>query len=141
MPYRFIDHTADIAVEVEAASMEDLFALACHAWRDAALESCDTCSTDSRFITLSANNYEELLITLLNELNYLLYSGRWSFNSVGSIELNKFADGVTVNAEVLGEDYNSETERIKVEIKAVTYHDIRIEEHEGRFGTRIVFDI
>ena len=82
MPYQFIEHTADIAVEILANSIEDLFSISCYAWRDAALEIEDSSLTDEQTISLCADSFEELLVQLLNELNFLLSTKHWVFNSV-----------------------------------------------------------
>ena len=141
MPYRFIEHTADIAVEVEAITIDDLFALSCHAWRDAALEEIDTSSIEWRYVSFASENYEELLVQLLNELNFLLYTGKWVFNSIDNLEVRENNNSISLSAEILGEPFNETVHILKEEIKAVTYHQLKIETQSGSFRTRIVFDI
>ncbi len=141
MPYRFIEHTADIAVEVEAITIEDLFSLSCHAWRDAALESTDTSSTESKFIYFSAGTPEELLVQLLGEINFLLYTHQWVFNSVEELKIFSDDNGYKLYADLLGEMLDQNIHHLKEEIKAVTYHQMKIEKAEGYFHTRIVFDV
>lgn len=141
MSYRFIEHTADIAVEVESITIQDLFAFACHAWRDAALESNDVPSTEIKSISVSGNSYEELLIQLLSELNYLLYVEKWVFNSVESIIIGVEGTSLKLIAEFFGDIFNSEEYNLKDEIKAITYHQAEIQKKGDLYMTRIVFDI
>ncbi|MEW6701812.1 MAG: archease [Bacteroidota bacterium] len=141
MSYRFIEHTADVAVEVEAYSLEDLFSISCHAWRDAALQSDDINSTDERKIFLTALSYEELLVQLLSELNFFLYTNKWVFNSVKKLRLIEEEESLKLFAEVLGNPLDENIHHLKEEIKAVTFHQMKIVKKEGNFSTRVVFDI
>ena len=141
MPYKFIEHTADIAVEVKAGSLEDLFSLSCHAWRDAALESVDTSSTEWKFVYFSAGTAEELLVQLLGEINFLLYAHQWVFNSVEELKIITDDNEFKLYADLLGGPLDFTVHHMKEEIKAVTYHQMRIEKNEELYTTRIVFDI
>jgi SHS2 domain-containing protein len=141
VPYKFIEHTADIAVEVEAVTIEDLFSLSCHAWRDAALESSDTSSTESKFIYFSAGTLEELLVQLLGEINFMLFTHQWVFNSVEELMIVQDNAAYKLYADLLGEMLDHNTHHVKEEIKAVTYHQMKIEKINNNYHTRIVFDI
>ena len=141
MPYRFIEHTADIAVEVSANTLEELFTISCHAWRDTALDSVDTSSTDEQIICVKAESCEALLIKFLSELNFLLYTKKWVFNSISRLEIKKENSSLILNSEILGENYDETIHYLKEEIKAVTFHQMKIEKHEDIFKTLIVFDI
>ncbi len=141
MPYKFIEHNADIAVEVEANSIEDLFSIACHSWHEAALESVDSVSSDVKLISLNAESYEELLVQLLSELNFLLYSKKWVFNSVSKLEMVKGKDSVKLFAEIFCEPFNENYHQLKEEIKAITFHQMKIEKKGNNYSTLIVFDI
>lgn len=141
MSYRFIEHTADIAVEVESITIQDLFSFACHAWRDAAIESNDVPSTESKTISVLGNSYEELLIQLLSELNFLLYGEKWVFNSVESILIGVEETTLKLTADIYGDQFNDADYKLKEEIKAVTYHQADIQKKGDLFFTRLVFDI
>lgn len=141
MTYRFIEHTADIAVEVEASTIEDLFSLSCHAWRDAALESADTSSTEWKFIYFNAVSLEALLVQFLSEINFLLYTHQWIFNSVEELKIISDEKEFKLYADILGEPLDHNIHHLKEEIKAVTYHQMKIEKTDNNYITRIVFDI
>lgn len=141
MSYRFIEHTADVAVEVEAYSLEGLFSISCHAWRDAALQSNDITSTDEQKIFLAAVSYEELLVQLLSELNFFLYTKKWVFNSVEKLRLIEEGESLKLFAEILGNPFDENVHHLKEEIKAVTFHQMKIEKKDEVYSTRVVFDI
>ncbi len=69
--YKFVDHTADIAAELKGSSLQDIFEAGGKAWFSAITDDESIAADDSMEIELSANSQEELLVTFLNELNYL----------------------------------------------------------------------
>lgn len=141
MPYKFIEHTADIAVEVEEDSLEKLFASACNAWCDSALINNNPASIDSKKIIFTSGSLEELLVELLSELNFQLYTKKWVYTSVKNILLEKLNSNYHLVAEVFGQPLDESSIEMKEEIKAVTFHQMNIEKNGSNFFTRIVFDI
>lgn len=141
MPYKFIEHTADIAVEVEEDSLEKLFTSACNAWRDSALVNKNPANIDSKKFIFTSGSLEELLVELLSELNFQLYTKKWVYVSVKNILLKKFNTNYHLAAEVFGQLLDQASIELKEEIKAVTFHQMNIEKNGKNFFTRIVFDI
>lgn len=140
MSYKFLDHTADIAVEVHADTIEDLFISAAAAWSEAVIEFNEEGQQEKR-IYLSESTLEELLVSFLAELNYLLYSKRWMFNRIISIVLEPRQGTWNLNCLITGNELNNKEYTIKEEIKAVTFHQMLIQQLEGQYTTRIIFDI
>jgi len=137
--YKFIDHTADIAFEVSADSYEELFTASAEAWKEAVLENPQINGKEERKIIIKEDSLEELLVSFLNELNFLFLSKKWIFNSIKNISVKN--NGVwKLNSVLLGEPLLKE-HIIKSEIKAVTFHQMDIKKINNNFTTRIVFDI
>lgn len=141
MPYKFIEHTADIAVEVEGKTIEELFTSSFYAWRDAVLELNNIKNDHSKKFLFNANSTEELLIEMLSELNYQLYTKKWIALSIKKLMIQKLNESYHLEVEVFGQSFNPDNHFIKEEIKAVTFHQMNIEERNGTYFTRIVFDI
>ncbi len=91
-------------------------------------------------IDLSASSKEELLITFLNELNYLLITKKWLYSSIHSIKIFNDTDGCELSVELNGTELKKDIQ-LKQEIKSVTYHQVEIVEAEGNYSTLVVFDI
>lgn len=83
-------------------------------------------------LKLSAVDTESLLVAFLTELLYLLERDREAFDRI-RIELK---DG-SLEADLSGLPVISQ----KKEIKAVTYHNLRIDRSGERYETTIVFDV
>ena len=139
--YNFLDHTADIALDVEADTLDELFTASAFAWRDSISDDKESSQPQERSLVLSENDLEILLVSFLSELNFLFQSESWMMNSIKYIEIGKEDDGWTLSVKILGGNFNRNELRLKTEIKAITYHQMEIKEKDGKFSTRIVFDI
>lgn len=137
--YKFIDHTADIAVEVQGRTIEELFLNSADAWRTAALEKNDLIGDVEITLYLECETLEQLLVSFLNELNFLLINKKWLTVSISKIEILQ-KDKVILSVMLLGHPI-SDLHSLKAEIKSVTYHQMNIEKKADNYFTRIVFDI
>jgi SHS2 domain-containing protein len=138
--YKFVDHTADIAVELIGGSLEDLFTAGAEAWFVSVAGEIKIEDDDMLELELSASSKEELLVTFLNELNYLLMTKKWLCTSIQSIKIFDDADGCELSAELKGIRLKDDLQ-LKQEIKSVTYHQLEIVEKDGDYSTLVVFDI
>jgi len=140
-PYKFIDHTADIAVEVEDNSLEELFRSSAAALLNSLVEFKKTGKSEKKDLALTAESIEELLVSFLNELNFLITVRNWIPAKIISINIIRKNNSINLNSVLMGEVFSSDFHYIKEEIKAVTYHQINIVKTDTGFKTRIVFDI
>jgi SHS2 domain-containing protein len=141
MAFKFIDHPADIAVEVEEHSLEELFKSACFSWREAAMNITSFNKESSKKFIFNAAAPEILLVELLSELNFQLYSKKWVFVTIQNLLISKIVSGYHLEVELFGQTFHPEIHKMKEEIKAITYHQVKIEKVGNLFKTMIVFDI
>jgi len=138
--YKFVDHTADIAVEISGSSLDELFIAGAEAWLVSVVGELNIEDDDSMELELSAESKEELLVTFLNELNYLLITKKWLCSSIQSIKIFDDVDGCELSTELKGIKLKDDIQ-LKQEIKSVTYHQLHIVEKDGGYSTLLVFDI
>jgi len=138
--YKFVDHTADIAVEIIGSSLDELFTAGAEAWLVSVVGELNIEDDDSMELELSASSKEELLVTFLNELNYLLITKKWICSSIQSIKIFDDVDSCELSAELKGAKLKDDIQ-LKQEIKSVTYHQLEIVEKDSNYSTLIVFDI
>ncbi len=135
MPYVVLSHTADTGLEATAETLADLvrelatgmFGLmaltepgAAHKWVE---------------VSIAAPTPEELVVDALSEL---LYQSEVADVIFCAVEVEPAADGLTIKA---GGVPVAEVDPTGPPIKAVTYHDLAVEERpEGWFG-RVYFDV
>jgi SHS2 domain-containing protein len=138
--YKFIDHTADIAAKISGSSLSELFSAGAEAWLVSVVDEKIIEDDDLIELELSASSKEELLVTFLNELNYLLITKKWLCSSIQSLKIFDDADGCDLSAELKGTRIKDDV-HLKHEIKSVTYHQVAIVEKDSNYTTLIVFDI
>lgn len=165
MTYRFVDHTADVGAEIEAATLDALFAEAAAAFTDTLTVREGVRAVDEVRVELVADDLDELMVEWLDELNFrfetegLLVAeaaveiepraaGRASGGRESGWHLEKPSGdkgspgGWHLSAVVRGEAYEPERHPVKVLIKAVTYYRLEVRETEGGgWFARMIFDL
>lgn len=136
LPYEILDHTADTGIEARASSLPALIEnLATGMF--ALIAEIDPCPSDEAIaIEVSAPTEEDLVVEVLSELLYesevedlVLCGFKARMRSRNRIEMT--ARGVpTSDVDVSGPP-----------IKAVTYHDLTVENREGGWFGRVYFDV
>jgi len=135
--YVQLDHTGDIRIKVSGKSIEELFINAAYALFDLITDASKIDSQLSETVEVSGIDKEELLVNWLSELNYLFITESKVFNK---FEIEHLKD-LELSATAIGEKFNSHKHPIRTEIKAVTFHDLQIEQVGDIWETKIVFDI
>jgi SHS2 domain-containing protein len=135
--FEVIDHTADVGIIAYGVDIEELFSNAALALFSLITEPE---SIENKFhldLEVSGGDIDILLIEWLNELIYLF--------DVKHILLNRFdIKSLTHNelqATCYGEDFNAMKHTIKVEIKAATYHMLKIDRSDKGFKAQVILDI
>lgn len=137
--YEMFEHTADIGIRAFGKDMNELFANAAYGlFNQLADLSQVTCAHEEN-IWLEANNLEELLIDWLNELLYLFSVKKCIFRQF-SLRLQ---DDKKLTAVVKGIKADSPVfhKYIKSEVKAATYHGLRIEHKGNLYVAEVIFDV
>ena len=135
--YEFFEHTADIGVRVFGRSLPDLFANATKAMY-AALGEWTTGERVTRQISLPAGTHEDLLHDWLSELLFEFETRRLVFDHFEFTQL----DDAGLKATVTGGIVELARSRPHEEIKAVTYHQLRVERGPGgQWRANVIFDV
>ena len=137
MGYRIFDHTADLGVEVNAATREELYADAVVALFDLLTEPSLVRPETGREMVVNGKDPADLLVNLLREALYLWNGDGWLAKTCTVRQV----DARQVTALLHGEFFDPARHRIKREIKAVTYHQASVEQGGDGWKARIVFDV
>lgn len=138
------DHTADIGMEIFGRTKKDLFANAAGALFDLLIEFPEKKRAAGRgtkgwqkTVTIVGSDVADLLINFLRELLYL-------FNGEALVAGPCRVISCTTKrlvAHLPVERYNETKHTMKTEIKAVTYHSLRVEKQKAGWRARIIFDV
>jgi SHS2 domain-containing protein len=140
MGYKFVEHTADIAVSIFAKTLEGLFLSAAESFKKILADNISNFNITSKNILLTSNSVENLLIEFLNELNYYYSAKRLIYYNYSLFTISKKNNNVDLQS-IINFAYPTDDSKIKHEIKAVTYHNIKIIKTSKSFKTKIIFDI
>ena len=137
MSYTLIDHTADFGIRVSAGSLSELFV-------DTALALTDLLTETDRIkarqvLTLEAEGLDlpDLMVAWLRECLYL-WNGRRKL--IQAIEIRDL-ETTRLVAEVAATPFEAGLHVIRHEIKAVTYHQLRVRQTASGWETAVIFDV
>ncbi len=134
--WRVIDHTADLRLEVRGESLAELFLNAGHALTFLLVGRVNVLPTESRELMLSAPSIEDLLVEWLREL---LFDHQVHGRAFVNGEILELSDTVLKSLAAFGR--TPEGHSMQCEIKAVTYHGLKIIRRGDTYFVRIIFDI
>jgi SHS2 domain-containing protein len=140
MVFRQLEHTADLALEVEAPSLGELFAEALRGLADCVTEVEHLAPRVWCRLEARAPDRERLLVEWLGEALYRFEIERLLF-CAATVEILETSDGWEARGEAAGERFDPERHPYKVALKGVTYHGLRVEPRGGGWRARMVFDL
>jgi SHS2 domain-containing protein len=135
--YKLIDHTADFGIQVFGSDSQALFTNAALALFDVITEMDALKGDDSCNITVSGEDWADLMINWLREILYLWNGKEMLVKSVQILSLSENK----ISAKIYFDAYLPDRHTIKTEIKAVTYHQIQVKRSPTGWKAQIIFDI
>jgi len=135
--YEFINHTADIGIKVRGKTLPELFVNAAYAMFDILLDIGQVEFRHSLRIKIPGGEIEDIFVDWLRELLSRFNTEQWAF---GEFDIHKI-DKAGLEATCKGEKIDPERHRLKTEIKAVTYHGLKIQKNNNLWEVQVIFDI
>ena len=135
--FEFVDHTGDLGVRLSGESLPRLFEQAAEALTFILTDPKTIRIKKTRRFLLEAKTDEELLITWLNELVYLFETKGLLFKTYDVLAVHDHR----LEALAQGESYVEGRHPIKTTVKAATYHQLKIENHQGVWTAQVIFDL
>jgi SHS2 domain-containing protein len=135
--YTIFDHTADLGIRVEADSFESLLVDAAKAVTSVLISNPEAIRPETPVeLRIEGSNPEELLVDWLAEIVYRFSADHMVFSRW---EISRH-DG-PILARAWGEAVAPSRHQIDTEIKAVTYHRLKVEQREGRWLAEVIVDL
>ena len=131
------EHTADLGLRIRAANLDELFAEAGRALTATLVTDVASIRpTTRRQFDMDGDDIEYLLVDWLREVLYVF--------DVERLLLSKFQvtvckEGLTAIAQ--GEVFDSNRHELQHEIKAVTYHALKVQETDAGWLAEVIVDI
>jgi SHS2 domain-containing protein len=131
------DHTADLGLRIRAADLDALFAEAGAALFEAIVEDLKTVGLENRVdISLIGTDREYLFFDWLKELLYHFDTEHLLFVKF-DVHVNE--EGLTGSA--WGEPLDRARHNLEHEVKAITYHGLRVERSGAEWLAEVIVDI
>ena len=129
MSYRLLDHATDAVIEVTASDLNEAFTIAGISVVDITLNPKLVEEKEEKTLTVSGKDLRYLLYNWLEEVIYQLITEGFAIARF-SLDISK--DSIyTINAKIYGEKIDLEKHHYKIEIKAPTFHEMKIEQNSG----------
>ena len=135
--FEIIDHTADVGIIAYGADVEELFSNAALALFSLITELESIEEKMHLDLKVNSDDRDSLLVEWLNELIYLFDVEHILFNrfNIESLTHNQ------LKAICYGETFDPMKHKIKVGVKAATYHMLKLDKNGGGYKAQIIFDI
>jgi SHS2 domain-containing protein len=135
--FEVFDHTADLGLRVRAAALNDLFAEAGVALFSTLVEDLESVGQGEHVeVAVVGSDREYLLFDWLKELLYRFDADHLLFS--------RFVVRVTENGltgEALGEKLDWDRHVLRNEVKAITYHGLKVERDGDGWLAEFIVDI
>lgn len=135
--YEIIEHTADIGIRSFGKTEAEAFENAA-AGMFSLITDLPGIRDEQQFpVEVEAEDHETLLVEWLNELLYLFESNGVLLSRFEIVELGENH----LAGKAWGEPIDTARHELKDDIKAVTYHMLKVEQTEGGWETDVIFDV
>ena len=120
------EHTADIGIEVESSNLSEAFEEVSLSFSEIITGGNLPKSSLSKEVNLEADNLDSLLVDFMS---YLIVLFDTDFFITGSARLEiSNSHNFSLSGNLMGETYDQDTHGYGVEIKAISYHLLVVEE-------------
>ena len=140
--FEFREHTADVQVRSWGSSLEEAFSQTAYSLMSTITPNLKKIIPEvEREIIVEAEDKEALLFDFLSEFLYIFDVDELVFNQIYVSKIEKFNDNFKLQATLKGEKFDLNKHEIGIEVKAITYSFLNIEEKHESTIIDIVYDI
>jgi len=119
--YEFLEHTADVLFRAYGNNLNELFENSAEALESVMIDLSNIALKDIKHIKLSSDTYENLLFDWLSTILILFDVEYFAIR-----QFNVNIKETSLTADCSGEKIDTRKHKLKVEVKAVTYHELEI---------------
>jgi SHS2 domain-containing protein len=135
-----VEHTADVGIEVRAATLEALFVDAAAGFCDVITEMALIGGGEERPFEVDAAGLDLLLVAWLEELLFR-FETTGVLYARGEASVEGKGESWSLRARMRGERFDAARHPLRVQVKAVTYHGLEVARDEQGWRARVIFDI
>lgn len=136
-PFEILEHAADVGFRAQGRTLRELFANAALAVESIAMDIASAEPRTEYPLSAGGEDRESLLINWLNEIVYYIDGPRVVMCRFDISELTPTA----VRAKGWGEPRDPQRHPVRIVVKAVTYHQLSVEERDEGWVAQVFLDI
>jgi SHS2 domain-containing protein len=134
--YEFLEHTADLKFRAYGITLEEALVNCARAFTDATAGDSLIAVRESRAVRFSSDTLERLVHDWLSEFILYFSTEQMLFSRFDVKVSGKY----NLTAKISGEKFNPKKHKLYKEIKAATYHDMKIQQKDGGWVIEVVCD-
>ncbi len=131
------DHTADVGLAAEADTLAELFQALAEGLADVICPRAKLRAQAETIINVAAEDLEALAVDFLWKVMDTI---QVDHKMVAAVDVREI-DDTHVTAALMCEQYDPARHEILTEIKAVTYHELKIGREGSRWTGRVILDL
>jgi SHS2 domain-containing protein len=131
------EHTADVGIAGWGDTLTELYQAMAEGLAEFLCPRNSVCGVQERTIRVSADDGEALMVDFLTALMNLMQADHFM---VASVLVSQPGENA-LEATVSGERFDPQRHELSTEIKAVTYHQLKVARENGRWVARVILDI
>lgn len=135
--FRILDHTADLAIQIQGSDRKELYENACMALTHIMVSRDASPGASCTNIFLSGQDPIDLLVRWLGEILYLFAGEARVVTSVAVRNITQ----ERIDAVVETVPFDPRLHKIRNEVKAVTFHQAEVTEKDGQWFARVILDV
>ncbi len=134
--YEILDHTADIGIKVRGESLNAVMEKTILAQRDLMIGNMQVGSDEEREFIIDEDDAEIALVSILEEILYLFEHQKFAVSCCSvSVQNSEY------RVQMKGSLFNRSKVEDGTEIKAVTYHQLKVKKEDASWIVQVIFDI
>lgn len=135
--FRTLEHTADVGFEAFGSSREEVFVNAARALMNINVDLDTIAPAESIPIQVSGPDPESMLVNWLSEILYLNDAEGWVFRDFQI----QFLHDDSLEGIARGEKFQRGKHQTKLLVKAITYHQLALEQTSDGWRAQVYVDI
>jgi SHS2 domain-containing protein len=138
--HRFLEHMTDAVVEAYGDTLEEAFVFAARGVVDTMVDIGTVRAVEEVKIDAQGHDLESLLFDWLDKVMLLLVADGFAMSQF-SVRIAKTKGGYALAGIGKGEKLDLSRHTYKVEIKAVTYHEMLVKQEKNHVTVRYLLDL
>ncbi|HLA68991.1 MAG TPA: archease [Bacteroidota bacterium] len=135
--YRILDHPADIGIESWGSTFSEALSMAVSGLVSLIVDPSSVEPTEQRFISVSAEDIESLVVKTLSEVLFLFDGAHFVPKT-----LEVFSESPNgLQGSLSGEPLQGDKHHMRIDVKAVTYHQLSVNRRPASVTINVYLDI